>query len=228
MRLSASSHLAIAIFCWLPPEKAPTRRHRARAVAPRRDRRAPRDRRGLGRACRSRPQRAKRVDDRQRDVVLAVQLQEQRLGLAILRHQADADVRADRIARRGQDDRPPVDRAATRRSAAPCRSRPGTAPAGPCPAGRRRRGSRRGCSAKPAPRSLPAVASPSRLQHRRAARRGRAAARRKGAGERAADDHADHLVVAHLARRLRCRCCCRCAAPSAGRRSAAPRAGGAR
>ena len=30
MRLSASSHLAIAIFCWLPPEKAPTRVQSAR------------------------------------------------------------------------------------------------------------------------------------------------------------------------------------------------------
>ena len=53
-RLSASSHLAIAIFCWLPPEKAPTARPQRAAidldpVERRRHRRASRRARRSGR-----------------------------------------------------------------------------------------------------------------------------------------------------------------------------------
>ena len=49
-----------------------------------------------------RPTRREAVDDRQRGVVLAVELQEQRFGLAVLGHQADADIGAGsrRAARR--------------------------------------------------------------------------------------------------------------------------------
>src|ERR1700761_2318682 len=41
--------------------------------------------------------------------MLAVELDEQRLALAILRQKAHADVRAQRIGRRGDGHRPPVD-----------------------------------------------------------------------------------------------------------------------
>ena len=58
---------------------------------------------------------AEAVDHRQRDVALAVELQEQALGLAVLRHQADADIGAHRIARA--------------RPASPAGRRPGRSPA---------------------------------------------------------------------------------------------------
>ena len=96
MRLSASSHLAIAIFCWLPPEKAPTRVHRARSAT---STRSEDSAHGLGLA-RRRSARSRRSGSitGNRDIVLAVELEEQRLGLAVLRHQADADLGAHRIA----------------------------------------------------------------------------------------------------------------------------------
>ena len=92
MRLSASSHLAMRdLLLVAAGEGAGARPQRALV-----DLDAAED---LARPPRSRalpsmrPTRAKRVDHRQRGVVLAAELQEQGLGLAVLRHQADADVR---------------------------------------------------------------------------------------------------------------------------------------
>src|SRR3546814_18916095 len=48
------------------------------------------------------------IDDRHRGVGATVELQEQPLALAVLGHQADADIGAHRIARRGQGDRKSV------------------------------------------------------------------------------------------------------------------------
>src|SRR5262249_13411845 len=52
---------------------------------------------------------AEALDNRQRSIVLAVELDEQSLGLAVLRQETHADVRAERIRRRGDRHRAPVD-----------------------------------------------------------------------------------------------------------------------
>ena len=72
MRLSASSHLATAIFCWLPPEKTLTRRPQRAALDfdPVEDALRPR----LLRAPCRRGRNGETVDNRQRGVVLAVEL----------------------------------------------------------------------------------------------------------------------------------------------------------
>ena len=88
MRLSASSHLATAIFCWLPPENDADPRPQ-RAVI---DFDAVEDALDRVRLARRLDQAdaAEALDHRQRDIVLAGELEEQRLGLAILRQEADA------------------------------------------------------------------------------------------------------------------------------------------
>ena len=143
-------------------------------------------------------------------------------------HEADADIGAHRIGRRGDDDRLAVDAQVSRRRCRSCRNRRETGRAVPCPAGRRRRGFRR-----------PAA----RTRRRGACRRSRCvrrastsapssrpvcAPRRKGVRKRAADDHSDDLVVGISRRRGRSRYAGRCAAPSSCRRRPAPRAGDAR
>ena len=72
------------------------------------------DRRRLADAVDERPA-GKSIDDRQGGVVLAAERQRQRLGLAVLRDEADADIGAHRVRRRGDDDRLAVDAQASRR-----------------------------------------------------------------------------------------------------------------
>ena len=176
MRLSANSHLAMAIFCWLPPEKAPPRVQSARrSTSTRSEDRA--DGRGLALAVDQARARQKRSITGMRGVVLAGELEEQPLGLAVLRHEADADVGADRIGGRVDRHRPAVDADLAPVDLGACRSRRGRGRAGPCPAARRRRGSRPARSAKLASRSLPAVQSSRAAKHlARHARAGRRAA----------------------------------------------------
>ena len=164
------------------------RASRARAAATSTRSKTPRHGRASRRAPSIRPQRAKRSITGSETLCLPVSLQEQALGLAVLRHQADADIGAHRVARRCQRHRLAVDadaRPAQRRS---CRSRRGTDPAGPCPAARRRRGSRRRAASKPASRELAVgrepvarastVAADRRGPRRRPRREGRAPSER--------------------------------------------------
>ncbi len=178
-----------------------------------------------------RPQRGEAVDHRQRDVVLAVELEEQRLGLAVLRHQADADIRraSRRAARSIVTGRPSTANAALAIAAMPKQARNSSSWPMPCrpatprisPCCRVEAGILRACRR---PRALARRSTGRRRRRTRCAGRGG-----KVWAMRAADDH----LGSPRRRRNRAtcagaRCAGRCAGRSAGRRRRAPRAGGAR
>ena len=173
-------------------------------------------RRASRRASSMRPARAKRSITGSEALCLPVELQEQRLGLAVLRHQADADIGAHRVGGRGDDDRLGRRRAGRRSADPPCRSRRGTDRAGPCPA-------------SPAtPRISPGAQSERGVLQLADRARGRSAPehlgarrarRRRGRGGKACASERptimrDHLVVVEVGDRRRSRYAGRCAAPS--------------
>ena len=177
---------------------------------------------------RSEPKRTKRSITGSETLCGRSSLSEQRLGLAILGHQADADIRA-RWHRVGEVSTigSPVDRRCPR-------GQLGHAETGEeqielahaLQAGNAQHLARlqSEASARAACRRSRALGAAARSAPAGARR----AARRESVGERAADDHADHLVIAHRRTRLGADAACRCAAPSAGRRSAGLPAGDAK
>ena len=167
-----------------------------------------------------RPKRHEAVDDRQGSIVLARKLEEQRLGLAVLGNEADADIGPHRVDGRAMTTGLPSTRSvpvpvgvmpkqARNRSSWPMPCSPATPRISPAR-------SDEGGIAQLAGRAEPVeAASTSRPWRALAGGRGG----KVWPSERP-DDQAHHLGIAQIGDRCRSRCAGRCAGPSAYRRSA--------